>query len=1152
MGGILQMTKQLFLILFPFLLSAQIYVNPNYGAGTSDGGMTTPYRFLDNYDYWENGRADGVDWAVDVSPGDTIYIEGGADSVIYTPNAMYGQNANPDGITIGYSPNATRSYSFLGDPPYDNPVIITKDWRSGHNGKVIFDLDSNDDQNRAFTVMGVVNVKFVDITFRNTRDPVVDIGSSVIRVGASQAVIDSMIAFDNCEFRTYGAGGTFGIATTKCTVENSIIDVPYNVLVNGQDPFGLSSGHGGHTFNNNIIIVRNGYEIEPPNTTGTGVTVGSNYLTDTGLNMVTDYHVNNSVWAQGFYLQITSNTSNTFYGAEWIFDEYVNTTGNGVTTTDTSLSHTEGESWNENILIGAIITCGGNTLTITSNSGTDFYGSGGWSPETPASGLGYRITGAPVPPSGTGYKWSMGGPHKDIMQFSNIGMAADTVVGGVSNQPRLPITISNNLILDPVSLGTGWNALIYNYGWSYTPSIEFRIYNNIIVSAKEKTTPGALVIGRLDTNRKNTLKIFNNTFITRSGVLTEWSVDSLIFKNNLVICDTNLTINYNLTAGHTLTQIDYNLLAEQGGYDSDSTEQFATYGPEYTLGEWVDLGYDANSIIADSDTITFVNKFGETKASYYTSSGAGLAENLWDEYPFLRTDALGNARSELGTWDIGALIYSSGAVVDTLPDPFTYFDDITNVNLNTLVSAQTGDLLNFDSAWVSIDRGYYNINGLLPWKNAGVLTKVFPNDDVYLRDTSASTYLTSKSIVLTVGSRSQTWTHTTRGASTGQIIRPDDVVKTSDGNIFTGADVAAPPSQPDTIAPSPPTSFVAVGGAFQTQFQTSWTNPTGTDSIYYYEGSSNDTTTMTLVARLGAVQSYLRTGRTANTTYWCAVKAVDDSGNVSYFSNTDSATTLTNPEGGTPLQNLKMAYLTQSTAAHLFDHSTVGNAGTTSVPLQVAAYNDANNLNGYDSISVIRIDPDYPACGDMIWDWWAVFWNKDLFGCNAEYIVDDWLTDTTYSILQVTFGSASGALYDYYGTIDTTATAANKYYGNNYRYFIRQMVYVMEQYPDKYFVLWTLMPPTVSYLDSTDLVRATQFCTWMTDTLQAGLDSYGAFPNNVMIYDVHTLLDSSHYLPRSYADGYDDPHPNAAAASVFAPDFVTKVFDKARAYRRPD
>ena len=111
---------------------------------------------------------------------------------------------------------------------------------------------------------------------------------------------------------------------------------------------------------------------------------------------------------------------------------------------------------------------------------------------------------------------------------------------------------------------------------------------------------------------------------------------------------------------------------------------------------------------------------------------------------------------------------------------------------------------------------------------------------------------------------------------------------------------------------------------------------------------------------------------------------------------------------------------------------------------------------------------------------------------------------------------------------------------------------LMEQYPDKYFVLWTLYPPGTDYPVVDDMILGSQFGTWMTDTLAAGLDSYGAFPDNVMIFDIRTLLDSSYYLPDSYADSPTDPHPNAAAASYIAPIYIQQVFDNARAYRRPD
>jgi hypothetical protein len=78
----------------------------------------------------------------------------------------------------------------------------------------------------------------------------------------------------------------------------------------------------------------------------------------------------------------------------------------------------------------------------------------------------------------------------------------------------------------------------------------------------------------------------------------------------------------------------------------------------------------------------------------------------------------------------------------------------------------------------------------------------------------------------------------------------------------------------------------------------------------------------------------------------------------------------------------------------------------------------------------------------------------------------------------------------------------------------------------------------------------------MTDTLQAGLDSYGAFPDNVYIFDIFSLLKNSsdNWMNPAYSDGGDDgdSHPNAAGASYVAPRLIQEVFDKARAYRIPD
>ena len=66
----------------------------------------------------------------------------------------------------------------------------------------------------------------------------------------------------------------------------------------------------------------------------------------------------------------------------------------------------------------------------------------------------------------------------------------------------------------------------------------------------------------------------------------------------------------------------------------------------------------------------------------------------------------------------------------------------------------------------------------------------------------------------------------------------------------------------DAIPPAKATSFLAIGGSSPTQYNSTWTNPSERiDSVWFYEGNADDTTTLVRVARLDLATSYLRTGR---------------------------------------------------------------------------------------------------------------------------------------------------------------------------------------------------------------------------------------------------------------------------------------------------
>lgn len=57
---------------------------------------------------------------------------------------------------------------------------------------------------------------------------------------------------------------------------------------------------------------------------------------------------------------------------------YANEDGSGVTTTNTTLAD-PGAGWGVSEFVGAVVTCNGKTLTVTSHTATTLTGSGGWS-----------------------------------------------------------------------------------------------------------------------------------------------------------------------------------------------------------------------------------------------------------------------------------------------------------------------------------------------------------------------------------------------------------------------------------------------------------------------------------------------------------------------------------------------------------------------------------------------------------------------------------------------------------------------------------------------------------------------------------------------------------------------------------------------------
>ena len=55
---------------------------------------------------------------------------------------------------------------------------------------------------------------------------------------------------------------------------------------------------------------------------------------------------------------------------------------------------------------------------------------------------------------------------------------------------------------------------------------------------------------------------------------------------------------------------------------------------------------------------------------------------------------------------------------------------------------------------------------------------------------------------------------------------------------------------------------------------------------------------------------------------------------------------------------------------------------------------------------------------------------------------------------------------------------------------------------------------------------------------------FGAFPNNIYVFDYFIKLTNANgYMQPQYAVGPNDPHPNAAATALVAPQLVDEVFN---------
>ena len=266
--------------------------------------------------------------------------------------------------------------------------------------------------------------------------------------------------------------------------------------------------------------------------------------------------------------------------------------------------------------------------------------------------------------------------HRDVIQMGAHGDSLGIIPSSV--------VISNNLIIDTRSQGTGWNAVIYMVGQM---SANVYCYNNIIVFQKTNTSIAGYWFNGLDEHPLYLMKfnqeafLFNNTTILKGNPASVNAVtsngDIILAKNNIFVIDTLKGASNNgyvigfgnpppATPYSTYVDFDYNYYGVDDDDLINSTKNnFAVYGPFRSWNTWRSISnQDVNSTLVRADAITFANKYGLSREDYYTEAGRGMGVNLLQEHPELVAiipgimyDAVGNPRPQSGPWDIGALQY---------------------------------------------------------------------------------------------------------------------------------------------------------------------------------------------------------------------------------------------------------------------------------------------------------------------------------------------------------------------------------------------------------------------------------------------------------------------------------------------------------------
>lgn len=246
------------------------------------------------------------------------------------------------------------------------------------------------------------------------------------------------------------------------------------------------------------------------------------------------------------------------------------------------------------------------------------------------------------------------------------------------------------------------------------------------------------------------------------------------------------------------------------------------------------------------------------------------------------------------------------------------------------------------------------------------------------------------------------------------------------------------------------------------------------------------------------------------------------------------------------IPNTDTAAQTRFRSGLFFHHSTGEciwgpNGSSTSVPQEMTRYNTQHGYTG--QLAVTMSEMWFPVNYDNDWYLWHT-----IFESNSPENISNYFSSNKIIMIKSCFPSS--AIEEWGQPIDTVSPDYKTVF--NYKWHWRHIITFMKNHPQNFFVIWTNAPLTQAETNPNSAMLSKKFCKWAKDTLAQGLDPlFGAFPANVYVFDFFSkLTDANGFMLLMYANGPNDPHPNAAATALVAPQLVDEVFDHSIAYEQ--